>query len=59
VNLSGYIMKWTDIQLPPFDPVHLGKYDLRHQRPSYKVKGFEVQFVRAPHRGAHGGRLDW
>src|SRR2546430_14336270 len=45
VNLSGYIMKWTDIQLPLFDPVHLGNTTFDINGPSYKVKGFEVQFV--------------
>ncbi|MBS0366682.1 MAG: TonB-dependent receptor [Proteobacteria bacterium] len=45
VNLSGYIMKWTDIQLPLFDPVHLGNTTFDINGPSYKVKGFEVQVV--------------
>ena len=45
VNLSAYEMKWTDIQLPLFDPVHLGNTTFDINGPSYKVKGFEVQFV--------------
>jgi iron complex outermembrane receptor protein len=44
-NVSGYIMKWTDIQLPLFDPVHLGNTTFDINGPTYKVKGFEVQFV--------------
>ncbi|HEY8051826.1 MAG TPA: TonB-dependent receptor [Steroidobacteraceae bacterium] len=45
LNLSGYIMKWSDIQLPLFDPVHLGNTTFDVNGPSYKVKGFEAQFV--------------
>jgi iron complex outermembrane receptor protein len=45
VNLSGYEMKWTNVQLPLFDPVHLGNTTFDINGPSYKVKGFEVQFV--------------
>jgi iron complex outermembrane receptor protein len=45
LNLSGYIMKWEDIQLPLFDPVHLGNTTFDVNGPTYRVKGFEVQFV--------------
>jgi outer membrane receptor protein involved in Fe transport len=45
VNLSGYIMKWENVQLPLFDPVHLGNTTFDINGPSYKVKGFEIQFV--------------
>jgi iron complex outermembrane receptor protein len=45
VNLSGYIMKWTNVQLSLFDPVNLGNTTFDVNGPSYKVKGFEVQFV--------------
>ena len=45
VNVSGYIMKWTNVQLPLFDPVNLGNTTFDVNGPSYKVKGFEVQFV--------------
>jgi iron complex outermembrane recepter protein len=45
LNLSGYIMKWNDIQLQLFDPVHLGNTTFDVNGPSYKVEGFEVQFV--------------
>ena len=45
LNLSAYIMKWEDIQLPLFDPVHLGNTTFDVNGPTYRVKGFEVQFV--------------
>ncbi len=38
-------MKWEDVQLPLFDPVHLGNTTFDVNGPNYKVKGFEVQFV--------------
>ncbi len=38
-------MKWNDIPLALFDPVHLGNTTFDINGPSYKVKGFEVQFV--------------
>ena len=44
VNLSGYVMKWSNIQLPLFDPVHLGNTTFVINGPTYRVKGFEVQF---------------
>jgi iron complex outermembrane recepter protein len=44
VNLSGYVMKWSNIQLPLFDPVHLGNTTFDINGPTYRVKGFEVQF---------------
>jgi iron complex outermembrane receptor protein len=45
LNLSGYIMQWNEIQLPLFDPVHLGNTTFDVNGPSYKVKGFEAQFT--------------
>jgi iron complex outermembrane recepter protein len=45
VNVSGYIMKWTNVQLALFDPVNFGNTTFDVNGPSYKVKGFEVQFV--------------
>jgi iron complex outermembrane recepter protein len=45
VNLSGYVMKWSNIQLPLFDPVHLGNTTFDVNGPTYKVKGFELQLV--------------
>jgi outer membrane receptor protein involved in Fe transport len=44
-NLSGYVMKWSNIQLPLFDPVHLGNTTFDVNGPTYKVKGFELQLV--------------
>jgi iron complex outermembrane recepter protein len=45
VNLSGYIMKWTNVQISLFDPVDFGNTTFNENGPSYKIKGFEVQFV--------------
>ena len=45
VNVSGYVMNWSNVQLPLFDPVHLGNTTFDVNGPTYKVKGFEVQFV--------------
>jgi outer membrane receptor protein involved in Fe transport len=44
VNLSGYVMKWSNIQLPLFDPVHLGNTTFDINGPTYRVKGIELQF---------------
>jgi iron complex outermembrane recepter protein len=44
VNLSAYTMKWSNIQLPLFDPVHLGNTTFVINGPTYRVKGFEAQF---------------
>ena len=44
-NVSGYIMNWKDVQISLFDPVHLGNTTFNVNGPTYKVKGFEVQFV--------------
>jgi iron complex outermembrane recepter protein len=43
VNLSGYVMKWSNIQLPLFDPVHLGNTTFDINGPTYRVKGIELQ----------------
>lgn len=45
VNLSGYVMDWKKVQLSLFDPVHLGNTTFNINGPTYRVKGFEVQFV--------------
>jgi iron complex outermembrane recepter protein len=42
-NLSGYVMKWSNIQLPLFDPVHLGNTTFDINGPTYRVKGLELQ----------------
>ena len=44
-NVSGYIMNWSSVQLSLFDPVHLGNTTFNVNGPTYKIKGFEVQFV--------------
>ena len=44
-NVSAYQMKWEDVQISLFDPVHLGNTTFNVNGPTYKVKGFEVQFV--------------
>jgi iron complex outermembrane receptor protein len=44
-NLSYYSMKWSNIQLPLFDPVHLGNTTFDVNGPTYKVKGWELQLV--------------
>ncbi|MBV9344890.1 MAG: TonB-dependent receptor [Gammaproteobacteria bacterium] len=45
LNLSGYVMDWKNVQLSLFDPVHLGNTTFNINGPTYRVKGFEVQFV--------------
>ena len=44
-NVSGYRMDWKDVQISLFDPVHLGNTTFNVNGPTYRVKGFEVQFV--------------
>ena len=45
VNASAYKMDWKNVQLPLFDPVHLGNTTFDVNGPSYRVKGFELQLV--------------
>jgi iron complex outermembrane recepter protein len=45
LNVSGYVMNWRNVQLSLFDPVHLGNTTFNINGPTYRVKGFEVQFV--------------
>jgi outer membrane receptor protein involved in Fe transport len=45
VNLSVYQMDWKNVQLPLFDPVHLGNTTFDINGPTYQVKGFEAQVV--------------
>ena len=45
VNASLYRMKWFDVQLPLFDPVHLGNTTFDVNGPTYTVKGVELQLV--------------
>jgi iron complex outermembrane recepter protein len=45
VNGSYYIMNWSNVQLPLFDPTHLGNTTFDINGPTYRVKGFELQVV--------------
>ena len=45
LNGSAYIMNWSNVQLPLFDPVHLGNTTFVVNGPSYQVKGVELQLV--------------
>jgi outer membrane receptor protein involved in Fe transport len=45
VNASAYKMKWSNVQLLLFDPVHLGNTQFAVNGPSYHVSGFELQIV--------------
>jgi outer membrane receptor protein involved in Fe transport len=45
VNASAYYMNWADVQLPLFDPVHLGNTTFDVNGPTYVIKGFELQIV--------------
>ena len=47
VNGSIYKMHWTNVQLPLFDPVHLGNTTFDVNGPTYEVKGVELQMVAA------------
>ncbi len=44
-NLSLYKMNWSNVQLPLFDPVHLGNTTFDINGPTYQVKGIELQLV--------------
>ena len=45
VNASAYRMVWSNVQLPLFDPVHLGNTTFDINGPTYTVKGLELQGV--------------
>ena len=45
VNASAYDMKWSNVQLSLFDPVHLGNTTFDINGPTYTVKGVELQLV--------------
>jgi outer membrane receptor protein involved in Fe transport len=45
LNASIYQMDWKDVQLPLFDPVHLGNTTFDVNGPTYRVRGLELQFV--------------
>jgi iron complex outermembrane receptor protein len=44
-NVSLYKMDWSDVQLPLFDPSHLGNTTFDVNGPTYEVKGIELQLV--------------
>jgi iron complex outermembrane recepter protein len=44
-NLSVYDMNWKNVQLPLFDPVHLGNTTFDINGPTYEVKGIELQLI--------------
>jgi iron complex outermembrane receptor protein len=44
-NASLYQMDWKDVQLPLFDPVHLGNTTFDINGPTYRIRGIEIQFV--------------
>ena len=43
VNLSGYVMHWSNVQYVFFDPVHLGNTTFDVNGPSYTIRGGELQ----------------
>jgi outer membrane receptor protein involved in Fe transport len=45
VNASVYQMDWENVQLPLFDPVHLGNTTFDINGPTYRVRGVELQVV--------------
>jgi outer membrane receptor protein involved in Fe transport len=45
VNVSVYRMDWKNVQLPLFDPVHLGNTTFVINGPTYQVTGEELQVV--------------
>jgi outer membrane receptor protein involved in Fe transport len=45
VNASYYRMRWDNVQILLFDPVHLGNTQFAVNGPSYNVNGFELQVV--------------
>jgi iron complex outermembrane receptor protein len=45
VNGSIYRMSWSNVQLPLFDPVHLGNTTFDINGPTYVVKGVELQVI--------------
>jgi iron complex outermembrane receptor protein len=44
-DASVYQMDWKNVQLPLFDPVHLGNTTFDVNGPTYRVKGVEIQLI--------------
>jgi iron complex outermembrane receptor protein len=45
INASAYYMKWSNVQLSLFDPVHLGNTTFNVNGPTYTIRGAELQVV--------------
>jgi iron complex outermembrane receptor protein len=45
LNATAYHMDWKNVQLPLFDPTHLGNTTFVVNGPTYRVEGIELQFV--------------
>jgi outer membrane receptor protein involved in Fe transport len=45
LNASLYQMDWKGVQLPLFDPVHLGNTTFDVNGPTYRVRGVEIQAI--------------
>ena len=55
-NISVYQMDWKNVQLPLFDPVHLGNTTFDINGPTYRIKGIELQLVARVFEGLHRSR---
>ena len=44
-NASLYQMDWKGVQLPLFDPVHLGNTTFDVNGPTYRIRGVEIQAI--------------
>jgi iron complex outermembrane receptor protein len=44
-NASLYQMDWKSVQLPLFDPVHLGNTTFDVNGPTYRIRGVEIQAI--------------
>ena len=51
-------MNWTNVQLPLFDPIHLGNTTFDVNGPTYRVKGFELQVVARVTGRADSARVE-
>jgi iron complex outermembrane recepter protein len=45
LNASLYQMDWKGVQLPLFDPVHLGNTTFDVNGPTYRIRGIELQAI--------------
>ena len=58
LNLSAYVMKWENVQLPLFDPVHLGNTTFDINGPTLQGQGLRGAVLRPHHRWAHAGGIE-